>query len=100
MLPRLLVSSATRHFKILFLYQPFSVRASLDIFSKSFTFGGLNEACQMPANIPTPKTGFNTKKGAVTPERRQVRNDAPPMRVNTKVEEALATIHHKNAFIP
>ena len=59
------------------------------MFSKSFTFGGLNEACQIPANIPTPKTGFNTKKGAVTPERRQVINEAPLVEVeaNEDVEK-------------
>ena len=100
MLPRLLVSSATRHFKILFLYQPFSVSASVDIFSKSLTFGGLKEACQIPANIPTPRTGFKTKNGAVTPDRRHVRKEAPPIRVNINVEEALAAIHHRKALIP
>ena len=67
-LPILLVRSATRHLRILFLYQPLRVRASWDMFSKSFTFGGLKEACQIPANNPTPSTGFNTKKGAVSPE--------------------------------
>ena len=85
MLPKLLDNNATRHFSILFLYQPFKESASEDMFSKSFTFGGLNEACHIPANMPTPRTGFNTKNGAVRPERRQVRKEAPPISVKINV---------------
>ena len=100
MLPKLLVKSATRHLSILFLYQPFKERASEDMFSKSFTLGGLNEACHIPAKIPTPRTGFKTKKGAVIPDRRQVRKEAPPISVKMNVEEALAAIHQRKALIP
>ena len=99
-LPILLVRSSTRHLRILFLYQPLRVRASWDIFSKSLTLGGLKEACQIPANKPTPSTGFNTKKGAVIPERRHVRNDAPPRIVKMKVDEAFTAIQQRKALRP
>ena len=70
------------------------------MFSKSLTLGGLNEACHIPAKIPTPRTGFKTKKGAVIPDRRQVRKEAPPISVKMNVEEALAAIHQRKALIP
>ena len=71
-----------------FLYQPLSVNASLLRFSKSFTFGALNVACQIPANRPTPNTGLSTKNGAVKPLNQQVKKEAPPIRVKRNVQLA------------
>ena len=90
MLPTLLITKATRHLRILFLYQPFRVRASVLMFSKSLTFGALKVACQIPAKSPTPKTGLRTKNGEVNPLKREVRKLAPPMRVKINVELAFA----------
>ena len=88
--PRLLIRNATRHLRILFLYQPLRVKASLFIFSKSLTSGALKVACHIPAKSPTPRTGLRTKNGAVIPDRRHVRGEAPPISVKTNVQVEFA----------
>ena len=82
------------------MYQPFSFIASSFIPSKSFTFGFLKVASAIPPSIPTPKTGFSAKNGAVIVQAKIFSGCAKDINVIINVQLQFTKIQYKKVLSP